>query len=279
MVFFGSSIAATFLLASTPSCLRVCLSPGCVADGAEGTLDRLSAIAPPSISVEEGGCVSKCGAGPVVEEQRQGVGGSTVVHRHVEGDALLSLLRDLAESDGFGVDDGLVEGYDFARQAEAHADEGSFEEAVDLYEQAVMVARSPVMEWSKHQSDLRAQGGDDDGETNNASGGRLKSSGAMEWYIRVLRRKSSAHLAIGDVDGARAAAFACVQLSENSDPLCYETLAEVCEASGDEVGELMAIRQVLELEPANTDGLPRDVALRRREMGFRASKLERELSK
>ena len=59
---------------STPKLsFSVCLSPGCVADGAQATLDKLQALAPPTVvTVEAGTCESLCGSGPIVSCQMRG---------------------------------------------------------------------------------------------------------------------------------------------------------------------------------------------------------------
>lgn len=49
---------------------QVCQSPGCLADGAKETLERLQALAPPNVIVETGSCFSACGHGPVISEER-----------------------------------------------------------------------------------------------------------------------------------------------------------------------------------------------------------------
>ena len=64
--------------------LRMCTSPGCRDDGAESTIDRLLALAPPGVDVVGGGCVSLCGSGPVVEilVSNVGFGGGGVGDDH-----------------------------------------------------------------------------------------------------------------------------------------------------------------------------------------------------
>jgi hypothetical protein len=78
---------------------QVCLSPGCVADGAEDTLERFQAMAPPHIIIEAGVCSSLCGNGPVVLMNPPEHGDAAmkkktpaVRHRKVKGDKILELL-------------------------------------------------------------------------------------------------------------------------------------------------------------------------------------------
>lgn len=89
--------------------LEVCLSPGCLADGARATLFRLRALAAalPSeassaagrtTSVRGGACCSLCGSGPVVTERtgKGGGGGGVRKFRNVSSDE--KLLQVLSSS-------------------------------------------------------------------------------------------------------------------------------------------------------------------------------------
>ena len=110
-------VTSALLSSEPPQCrrLEVCTSPGCVADGAMGTLKKLKALAPPSsqtdpgIVVKEGRCASACGSGPVVIEtsgpiarNEDGIDASTtadarVVHKWIKDEALLRLLEGGAD--------------------------------------------------------------------------------------------------------------------------------------------------------------------------------------
>jgi len=97
------------------------------------------------------------------------------------------------------------------------------------------------------------------------------------------------------VDGARRDAFAATIFSQNFDADAHECLAEVCAASSDALGELQAIKSAISqyerMEEEYSKPLPGSdaparaeatrkkthAATRKRELGFRVAKLEREL--
>ena len=111
---------------------QVCLSPGCVADGACDTLDKLRAVAPPEVEVGAGTCESLCGNGPVVS-QTDG-DDKKVIHRRVAGSALVDLLSE------YPIHSAIVEGYELVSQAKQHFIKKEYQEAIPLYEQGIQKA-------------------------------------------------------------------------------------------------------------------------------------------
>ena len=75
----------TKLSASTKT-LEVCLSPGCIADGADEILEKMQALAQPTSEIKAGVCVSLCGNGPVVLEE------TNKKHRKVSEKKLVEIL-------------------------------------------------------------------------------------------------------------------------------------------------------------------------------------------
>jgi hypothetical protein len=75
---------------------EVCLLPGCVADVASATLDKLQALAPPNVIVQGGGCSSACGNGPIVIRSSTNAGSTTNKKnfRRVSTDKIYGLSAD-----------------------------------------------------------------------------------------------------------------------------------------------------------------------------------------
>ncbi|KAL7523196.1 hypothetical protein ACHAWF_000421, partial [Thalassiosira exigua] len=153
--------AAVYGLSGTPSpprkVLRVCQSPGCKDDGAVATFDCLTALAPPGVDVIKGGCVSLCGAGPVVEYCNGADDATTasVKKKRVKGrEAIVSLL-DYCDGTGEGevgepalkphLRDRLLNGYELSLEAQGAYDAKDYQSAVDLYTEAIESGRKPAM--------------------------------------------------------------------------------------------------------------------------------------
>ena len=234
--------------------LEVCLSPGCVADGASEALCRLRALAPlDSFSVEPGKCASACGAGPVVIEPSDKANVPTIVHKNVKGVALVKLL----EADGVEVDPKIVDGYELAMQGKAAMTEKDNKKAARLLEEGISTAFDSVA-----------------GQSSEAATAECSAAVAphAEWILAAYCNLAAVRLKISDKYGALEAAHNACELSRSIDPLSLETMAEVCAAKKDDVGELDALRKIFALP--QEDDPPRDVALRRRSQSFRLARLE-----
>mmetsp|Transcript_13469 Transcript_13469/g.27286 ORF Transcript_13469/g.27286 Transcript_13469/m.27286 type:complete len:319 (-) Transcript_13469:2002-2958(-) len=278
---------------------RVCHSPGCRDDGAIATMDKLNALAPPGVQVVKGGCVSLCGSGPVVEICSDGgeMTISSVKRKRVKGDALLSLLNEFtvnSEAEG-GLKqqtpaftrymrDRLIEGYEQSLEANNAYNRKNYEKAVELYQDAIENGRKPAL----ILQEIRDARG-------NESGSEMQQYGypaGLRWLVESFRNSCRSKLALGDVDGARRDAFAATVFSKNADASAHECLAEVCAKSGDALGELQALKAAISslelLEEEYLKPLPgkdavaraaaaiirNDAAARKRELGFKAVKLE-----
>ncbi|KAL7466038.1 hypothetical protein ACHAXS_006332 [Conticribra weissflogii] len=281
---------------------RVCHSPGCRDDGAISTMDKLNALAPPGVQVVKGGCVSLCGSGPVVEICNDG-GEMTISsskRKRVKGDALLSLLNEFtANSEAEGgseqqtpaftsyMRDRLIEGYEQSLEANDAYNRKNYEMAVELYQEAIENGRKPALTLQELR-DAR----------ENESGSETQQYGypaGLRWLVESFRNSCRCKLALGDVDGARRDAFAATVFSKNTDASAHECLAEVCAKSGDALGELQAVKAAISslelLEEEYSKPLPgkdavaraaaakikNDAAARKRELGFKAIKLENAL--
>ena len=298
---YDAAVEALSLSTPNNKVLRVCQSPGCKDDGAVATFDCLSAIAPPGVDVIKGGCVSLCGSGPIVEmcNDANEEGGTSIKKKRVKGgDVIISLLDECAgeKNDDEPIlkpfmRDRLMTGYELSLEAKEAYDAKDYQTAVDLYTDAIESGRKPAMILQEARSAAAP--------TPNENG--MKSSDGyregVRWLVTSFKNCCRSRLSLNDIDGARRDAFAATVFSQNYDPDAHECLAEVCAASSDALGELQAIKAAIiqfeRLEEEYSKPLPGADAPRRaetmkqrshagarkRELGFRVAKLERELQK
>lgn len=181
--------------------------------------------------------------------------------------------------------DRLVEGYDFYIQANEAFESKQFQSAIELYEEAIQNGRKPAMALQEAREKYHS--------TKNTEEEGYPAS--LDWIVQTFRNSCRSKLAIGDIDGARRDAFASTVFSQNNDAASHECLAEVCNRSGDELGEYQAIKAAIEqykiLEERYSRPMPgidavgraeaakirNDAESRQRELGFRLAKLERKL--
>jgi len=240
MAPFLASASLALLTASAPKIiLEVCVSPGCIADGAPLALERLSALVPSSIEVKQGTCQSLCGKGPIVILNSNN---QKTVHRRIKHDSLLKFLH---EGFGIAVPIGLVAAFDLFEQAEQAANEKAYDKAIELYKEGITKANSEITEGF-----------------------------AKAWLSKANRRLAEAQLAVGNVDNASESIQEAMKIS--ADELSLEVLVSICNQKNDSVAEYEALSSLLSLPQ---ESLPRDVANRRRTQSFRLQKLQRELGK
>ena len=293
-----SALLSTEPRTNRPPCrrLEVCTSPGCVADGALSTLAKLRALAPPpplqddggnpssqvsaGIIVKEGRCASACGSGPVVMEtsgpiarNEDGSDATTtadvrVVHKWIKDEALLKLLEGGAadgnggDEIGFQTSEDVIRGYELYEQANdmVKLKRRHTAETAELYQQAIDIAAETV---------LLTMISEDDAE--------FILPPNVEWFVDCYRQLATSKLATFDRDGALEAAQMACDITRSNDIASLEVMAEVCKAKVDNEGELAALRKIFELDEkkGGDEEVPRDVALRRREQGFRLASLEK----
>lgn len=240
---------------------EVCLSPGCIADGAKESLAKLQALAPPGCLVTEGVCCSLCGNGPVVMSPTEK---ATTKYRRVKGQKILDLL--LNDDIPMEIPTALITGYDASLEADEAFDKGDFDKAVALYETAIQNGFGPAM-------DLQAAR---ERQPDNTAASPNGIPVGLLWLVQARRNEASTRLALGDVDGAVLAAQAACNIARNRCAESLQVLAEIYQTTGDAKGELQALTNLFDL-PVDTKNLPMQVANQRRELGFRKAKLEREM--
>jgi hypothetical protein len=246
---------------------EVCLSPGCVADGAQETLEKLQALAPPNVIVKAGSCSSFCGSGPVV----LGSGETTSKHRKVSGKKVLELLFPDAGDMRPSVE--LVGGYELVLQADQVFSKKDYATAVQLYEQALALAFRPAMVLQTARDQMQRDYIDESSTTAIAV---TKQPIGLQWLIRARCNEASAKLELGDVDGALFAAQGACNLSRNTNAASFQVLSHVYQRKKDTAGELQALQTMFALPVSDESKLSFSEQNRRREFGFRLQKLERE---
>jgi tetratricopeptide (TPR) repeat protein len=241
---------------SVENTLEVCLSPGCLADGGKSTLEKLQSLAPPGLIVIPGLCCSLCGNGPVVMDQN-----NNKKFRRISGQKLLDLLFEEQEMNF--QQKAIVGGYDLITQADDMVATKNYQEAVRLYEEATSLAFQPAKE-------LQAARDDEIGVSEFPT----VPSGLI-WLINAKQREATSRMNMGDMDGAIEAAKLACELSQNASPEAFEVLHEMYQSKGDASGELSALRALFGLPP-EPQKPSTTVANKRRTLGFRLAKLERE---
>ena len=140
-----------------------------------------------------------------------------------------------------------------------------FAKAVELYETAIETGFRAAMD---PQAAREKAGCDNEAESGIPVG--------LLWLVQARRNEALSKMETGDLEGAVLAAQASCNIARNRCPDSLEVLAEIYQKGGDAKGELQALTNLFDL-PVDKD-LPMQVANKRRELGFRKAKLEREAS-
>jgi tetratricopeptide (TPR) repeat protein len=260
---------------------EVCLSPGCIADGASQTLEKLQALAPPNVIVKAGSCSSMCGNGPVLVVHSSSSGADdnddkkvvTKKHRKVSGAKILSLLEGNDENDSgsTGPPKALIEGYELVLQADdLFTKSKDYAQAVQLYEKALAIAFRPAMDLQTARDQM--QKGED------LSSSTTKQPIGLQWLIRARCNEATCKLQLDDVGGALFAAQGACNLSRNTSAEGLIVLSQVYQQKRDAVAELQALQTMFALPVNEGSKLSFAQQNQRRELGFRLAKLEREAS-
>ena len=120
----------------------------------------------------------------------------------------------------------LRDARDISAEAAGMASAGKDEEAVRLYEDAMIFGRKAALA-------LHEDGAD---------------TSSLDWLIALYRNSSLTRIKLQDIDGARKDAWGACLYSQNEDIASLECLAKVCEAGEDDMGQLMALKNILQLD-------------------------------
>jgi tetratricopeptide (TPR) repeat protein len=231
-----------------PSIVRfqVCLSPGCTADGAVDTLEKLQALAPAHVIVEDGSCVSLCGSGPVVQattsEDKASV---TTKFKRIANDE--RVLQILYPEGGAPLE--LLEGYLLVQQGDVEFTGKAYAEALRLYERAIMVAFRSAVELENERDTLLKLESNSQSATNGGTSRSTKTRvpTGLAWLIRARRHEALCKIQLGDLDGAMLAAQASCNLSRNTSAEAFLVLAEIYQLEDVLEGENQALDKAISL--------------------------------
>jgi hypothetical protein len=250
---------------------EVCLSPGCIADGAQSTLDQLFALAPPGVWAKPGVCCSLCGNGPIVVDNAN----NKKYKRVVSGTAK---VVDLVSQNGeFGktltsMQQAILDGYDVITQANEALAKQDFAAAESLYEKGITTALDPAKELQQAREQYESKYRID--QVKSETQGPVAPPRGLQWLIQAYQGKARAQSKIGNIDAAVVSAQKACDLSLNSSPQALEILQEMYQAQGNVSAELSALLLYFDLpEPEKATTV---VSNKRRHLGFRRAKLERE---
>mmetsp|Transcript_38071 Transcript_38071/g.77470 ORF Transcript_38071/g.77470 Transcript_38071/m.77470 type:complete len:196 (-) Transcript_38071:1939-2526(-) len=127
---------------------------------------------------------------------------------------------------------------DISNEAADKVKAGRHREAAQLYEDAMLFGRKAAL--NLHE------GGDDDGA-------------ALDWLIGLYRNSADVRLLLDDVEGARRDAWGACVFSQNEDIPSLDCLANVCKAGGDDIGQMQALKRILELDERKDTGSISDI--------------------
>lgn len=229
---------------------EVCLSPGCLADGAEDLLSTMQAISPPNFEFKAGVCCSLCGNGPIILDE-------TANRKYKK--ATEKKLLDILFEDGMSSDQEEILGaINFVSEANDARKRKSYDEAVQLYEKGIKLGLTPSLNLEATRTACK------DGPPPG-----------LQWIIQARLNEAASRLEIEDSAGALNAAMSACELSRETSPEAFELLHQVHQANGNAEGELKALKSFFDLpEPANLTILQSN---RRRTLGFRLANLERQI--
>ena len=235
-----------------------------------------------------GGCTSLCGSGPIVEVCDHIDDVQSTKRKRVSDEALIHLLDEFTEE---GSDftpymrNRLLDGYNCYIEANKAFELKKYQSAIELYEEAIQNGRKPAMALQQAREEY----------TKNAFESSERYPAGLDWIVTTFRNSCTSRLQLGDIDGARRDAFAATVFSQNNDAASHECLADVCKESKDALGEYQAVKSAIEqygvVEQIYSSPMPGIDAVaraeaakirgnaeeRKRELGFRLAKLEREL--
>jgi hypothetical protein len=254
--------------------LEVCLSPGCLADGAQATLQKLQALIPEerNITVQKGVCCSLCGNGPVVlygNQKTRKVSSSDKilkVLKEVEGDDSADSLAASSRSQK------ILESFDWIDQARSAAKSRDFAKATELFQQAVDIGMAQYAEgYSLRQVEYLIGALQDQVKAFLQMPGKEAKENAIAAAQKSVDLISVASGCDGDEDAIllRYSSLECLQEA-------IETFCTNIPKPPEELlaRELATLQELLRLELSKVSTLQQN---KRRSLGFRLQKLEKEV--
>ena len=259
--------------------LEVCLSPGCLADGAEKVLLKLEALASCGSSssptpgsaivgceIKEGVCCSLCGNGPVAIDASTGK-----KHRKLSSNQkILDLLLGRDNNTPSAGND-LLEGIDLCLEGEQDLQCNNYKGAIEHCAEGIERGTNAAIALGGAYTDDEAK------------------VPSPRWVVDAHCNEATARLRTGDTERAIASAQNAYNLSQASSAKALEILAEAYQTSGQEVEELESLEALFVLYELQQQKATTPKARRRnrsnrmeennrRTLGFRLAKLQATLN-
>ena len=236
--------------------LEVCVSPGCVADGAETALLKLQALASSDVAITRGVCCSLCGNGPITRDPESGK-----KHRKITTNQKILQLLEL-EDNRDPNQEAVLEGIDLCLKGDQDLQRRNYKGASQNYAKGMERGMSAAI----------VLGGD----TNPV---------ALEWVIKALCNEGTCKLKLNDIEGAILSAGTAYQLSQQKSSESLEVLQEAYQSTKQSQEELQALCSLFRLykeqeeaqkglRPARRKRISPMEANQRRSLEFRLQQLE-----
>lgn len=264
----------------------MCLSPGCVADGAEGVLLKLQALAPScrettsscaekyNIVVTRGVCCSLCGNGPIARDPVTGK-----KHRKLTSNQKILALLGLNNAGGTldPNQEAVLEGIDLCLKGDADLQRKNYKGAIQHYARGVQRGMNAAIALSSNIIIIKSDNDNVNDNNNDTS---------LQWVVKALCSEATAKLHTKDIDGTIISAHTAYMLSQKRSSESLEALQEAYQTKGDDNNErmvleaLFALYEAQEQEAAASKTTARRKrpnpmeANKRRNLGFRLSKLQ-----
>ncbi|CAI0427650.1 unnamed protein product [Linum tenue] len=184
--------------------IRVCTNRTCRKQGSFQTLEILTGIAPPSVSVNSSGCLGRCGAGPNVAVLPRGL-----IRNHCGTAAQAASL--MCESIGASSADvaNTLEAFTIRKRAEAEMEKGDFAEAEILLSRAIGLKPFGGLHiMLKFRSAARLGTGDNSGALEDAR----KALELAPRYPEAYLCEGDAFMAMEQYDAAEESYSICLQI-------------------------------------------------------------------
>ena len=166
----------------------------------------------------------------------------------------------------------LSDAREISAEAAGAAASGKNEEAVRLYEDAMVFGRKAALALHEHGRSVEGDAVDSDSSSDN-----IDEESPLDWLIALYRNSALTRIRLDDVEGARKDAWGACLYSQNTDVVSLECLAKVCDAGGDDMGQLMALKNIIQLDNNKPSGSKKLDPQRRNEIESAIEDLEEKL--
>jgi hypothetical protein len=259
-----------------------------VADGAEGVLLKLQALAPScaaattieensNIVVARGVCCKLCAYGPAARDRLTGRKHRKLADSNQKIVALLSLDAGTTMDPN---QEAVLEGIDMCLKGDADLQRKNYKGAIQHYAKGIQRGMNAAIALNS----IITNDSNDDTNTNTNTN---NDTSALQWVVRALCNEATAKLHTKDTDGTIISAQTAYMLSQKRSSESLEALQEAYQTRGDDTNERMVLEALFALyEQQEQDEAASNVprarrkrpdpmeANKRRNLGFRLTKLQ-----